>query len=768
MPLEYDIAWGDTVYYGPIADFKLVDANVLLYTLFVPPEVEPAEIDSVALYLATGEIFAQGPLRNVRKKNTSSGTYIYAYINAPEPAELVEVRLTSRSVVPQVNDYCDLPNANVARRFEYIINNGHCGHREDLPEFLPSMVMLSSVAPKTPLFPPDEPFLDPNVGSLVAGTYSFTVTATNGSGESLQSPSHEIQLLQLTAPVAYVQRGSGALASGTHYYQVVALSPGDGRTTGSNEVTLTVTKLATPSAPTLTDVSGGLDAGTYYYAISALSDYGETLASPEDSITITDDQGVELNWSPVSGATGYAVYGRTTSGDLNLIALVDAAFTTYTDWGAAVDESRGPVPEATDSGIRVLWDKVDGAVGYEVYGRITGGSKTLLGAVPSDQFFFDDVGDAAGVLTLPVVNDTQTGVKIKWPPVYGATGYNVYGRTIYSQGLLDSVSGSTFEFVDDGSITPGVAPPSTNTTSAVEWQLVDGSLIYRGSVSSAGSTFVVPTTPPEVKDWDLAMLTVTLGTGRYQTRHVKYNEDLARFEVIDKPFSVTPATGGSSTIAIWAGPGCCGGNCTEEITPAVLFPAAPPEPASAPQYSWLGVHLGGTFLGQPISEATQASDVNYTWNSQINPDRIRTGALDSLFCDENGKTQYDLPLNTRIKTPHGDRLPPGEYSSIMESAPNAVQFTFDSIAVAPGIRCIIYSQPNFTGEVLLDVTGPFYMANFVWRQDPRWNWALDVSVWTGRAAQIIPIEHRYWSTQFSEQDMREWKTGSIQIIRTWL
>ena len=101
-----DNPWGTQVYYGQINDREVLDQNVILMTLIIPPAIDSAEIDSIALYLSDGTIFAQGFLRKPRQKVEGSACYIYAYINAPEPLTDVETWLKARTAFPQVDDYC--------------------------------------------------------------------------------------------------------------------------------------------------------------------------------------------------------------------------------------------------------------------------------------------------------------------------------------------------------------------------------------------------------------------------------------------------------------------------------------------------------------------------------------------------------------------------------------------------------------------------------------------------------------------------------------
>lgn len=98
--------------------------------------------------------------------------------------------------------------------------------------------------------------------------------------------------------------------------------------------------LATPAAPTVV-VHGATGTATWRYRITARSNTGETLASPEATITtgnatLSATNFNRISWAAVTGAVDYRVY-RTTSGGapatLGIIGTVTA--TTLDDTGQA-------------------------------------------------------------------------------------------------------------------------------------------------------------------------------------------------------------------------------------------------------------------------------------------------------------------------------------------------------------------------------------------------------------------------------------------------
>jgi hypothetical protein len=109
-------------------------------------------------------------------------------------------------------------------------------------------------------------------------------------------------------------------------------------------------KVAAPAVPTVTTAAtgGGLAAATYVYAVTALSEAGETTASATASVAATGTTSANtIAWSTVAGATGYRVYGRTSTKGLGLLATVGPAVTSWIDdgTGAAV----APQPPATNT-----------------------------------------------------------------------------------------------------------------------------------------------------------------------------------------------------------------------------------------------------------------------------------------------------------------------------------------------------------------------------------------------------------------------------------
>ena len=114
----------------------------------------------------------------------------------------------------------------------------------------------------------------------------------------------------------------------TALYENIAYPPSSDATSG---LTPPVQSLPTASA-----TGGALATGTYYYVVTAVSATGETIASNEQSIPVTGPTGqVTINWGVVAGATSYRIYRGTAAGGENILAGAVNGATTFTDKGAA-------------------------------------------------------------------------------------------------------------------------------------------------------------------------------------------------------------------------------------------------------------------------------------------------------------------------------------------------------------------------------------------------------------------------------------------------
>lgn len=83
-------------------------------------------------------------------------------------------------------------------------------------------------------------------------------------------------------------------------------------------------------------LGGVLSNGTYEYQIAAIATIGEGLASAQVTVPVSGSSNTgstTITWSPVVGAIGYEVYGRTTGGTYGLLTTVGGGTYTFTDTG---------------------------------------------------------------------------------------------------------------------------------------------------------------------------------------------------------------------------------------------------------------------------------------------------------------------------------------------------------------------------------------------------------------------------------------------------
>lgn len=100
--------------------------------------------------------------------------------------------------------------------------------------------------------------------------------------------------------------------------------------------TVTALTASTLSLGTTSTSGGTLAAGTYYWKVSATSSGGTGIGSNEVTATTTGATSSQvLNWTAVTGATGYNVYRGTAAGAENILVASVGAVTTYTDTGLA-------------------------------------------------------------------------------------------------------------------------------------------------------------------------------------------------------------------------------------------------------------------------------------------------------------------------------------------------------------------------------------------------------------------------------------------------
>lgn len=145
------------------------------------------------------------------------------------------------------------------------------------------------------------------------------------------------------------------------------------------------------SFPTLTSVTtsttgGTLAAGTYFYVVTAIFPQGESTKSNELSVVTTGTTSSNtINWTAVTGATGYRIYRGTTTGGQNVYYSVGAV-TTYLDTNAASTGGSPPTTTLVNGIVFTLsgrddksFENVGGLYANILNGSITSQSLKIVG-----------------------------------------------------------------------------------------------------------------------------------------------------------------------------------------------------------------------------------------------------------------------------------------------------------------------------------------------------------------------------------------------------
>ena len=87
----------------------------------------------------------------------------------------------------------------------------------------------------------------------------------------------------------------------------------------------------------------------------------------------------------------------------------------------------------------------------------------------------------------------------------------------------------------------------------------------------------------------------------------------------------------------------------------------------------------------------------------------------------------------------------------------------NGIVINSNSRLQIYSNKNFTGSLLLDITGPAVINNAEYR-DTYDGYAIHNNPYSSELENIFQYNSRYWSDELSSIKMSEWFNGSFRIL----
>lgn len=116
---------GTVLYSGPVGASKATENLDLVYRLDVPDTSIPGTIYEVGLYTVDGTLMSVGVLPDRYAKLDAYQLRFYAYLRAPRDNRSVEFEANVRPVLPVVDNYVDLPSANVVGPNVWVVRNGH-------------------------------------------------------------------------------------------------------------------------------------------------------------------------------------------------------------------------------------------------------------------------------------------------------------------------------------------------------------------------------------------------------------------------------------------------------------------------------------------------------------------------------------------------------------------------------------------------------------------------------------------------------------------
>lgn len=162
---------------------------------------------------------------------------------------------------------------------------------------------------------------------------------------------------------------------------------------------------------------GTFAAGSYFWKLTATNANGETIGSNEVTATLALNGTQIINWTAISGATGYKLYRGTSAGgqDKLITTISSGATVTYTDTGAAGTAATVPTSNTTGKGTlhKVLingaslahksyvFELKDGAAKIRIYvpdgqitevGEITYSDSEVIGYQVTVECFADELG----------------------------------------------------------------------------------------------------------------------------------------------------------------------------------------------------------------------------------------------------------------------------------------------------------------------------------------------------------------------------------------
>jgi hypothetical protein len=210
-------------------------------------------------------------------------------------------------------------------------------------------------------------------GSLTGNVYYYVVTATTAAGQTTASTQQSIASATDSPPTngALTQTAGGTLAATTYYVRSTWVTA-SGETTGATETSLAVSannvlNVAAPASPpanatgwnVYVSTSTGIETKQNASPIATTTAWVEpttgliagTALPGSNTAWITSTNENVVNWTAVTGATGYVVYRSTTSGNFtNATSYTVSGGTTVTFTDTGATGTTATPPTANTSG----------------------------------------------------------------------------------------------------------------------------------------------------------------------------------------------------------------------------------------------------------------------------------------------------------------------------------------------------------------------------------------------------------------------------------
>ncbi|WP_430406281.1 hypothetical protein [Fluviicola sp.] len=166
---------------------------------------------------------------------------------------------------------------------------------------------------------------------------------------------------------------------------------------------------------------------------------------------------------------------------------------------------------------------------------------------------------------------------------------------------------------------------------------------------------------------------------------------------------------------------------------------------------------------ESYTEALTKKEVQYPKDKikEAKADQERWGKVHFSGLLISDKREDDLASKAFSKDPYSDFIKPGKYNIIDDFLTYSNYQTLDGIAVPANMHLVIYSEPQFKGQILVDVVGPAIINNMNKKNTPNTK-EIQTREFTAPLQSKFPQSVRTWSVS----DMKSWVKGSMEITIT--